>query len=83
MANAIWVGHWNENNSGTEGLLDIRVAVGLIAVGQANAVLVRIEQVRDEVDEVVGTPSFAGVDLDKLALTVRRRCDGKLTPEVK
>lgn len=62
MAHTIWVQHGNEDNSRTKSLLDLAVGVLLVAVSETDTVLVRIEKVRDEVDQVVRSSALTCVN---------------------
>ena len=62
MVHTIRVQHRNEHDSRPKSLLDLAIGVLLVAVGQADAVLVRIEQVRDEVDQVVRSTALTCVN---------------------
>jgi hypothetical protein len=62
VAHAVGVSHGNEDDTSAERFLDVLVGVDLVAVSQTDAVLVRIQQIRDEVDEVVRAAAFACMD---------------------
>jgi hypothetical protein len=62
VVHTVWVQHGDEDDSRTKSFLDLAVGVLLVAVGQTNAMLVRIEQIGDEVDQIVGSTTLTRVD---------------------
>jgi hypothetical protein len=62
MAHAVGVEHGDEDNSSTKSFLNVAVGVLFVAISKANTVLVCVEQIRDEVNQVVGSTAFASMD---------------------
>lgn len=85
VGHAVGVGQGDEDQTGRERLLDVGSRVGLAAVGDADVVLISIQQVRDEVQQAVGGATLAGVDggVDEDAVGVAARAVGAADPAAK
>lgn len=63
IGNSIGVAQRNEDNSGGQGGLDLRVGVCLGSVRKANVVLVGVQQIRDEVQHAVHGSALSSMDV--------------------
>ena len=62
VANAIGIHQWKEHDSGVQCLDDVSFGVGFGAVSQADGVLLREEQVGNEIDQIIRATALSGVD---------------------